>query len=346
MTSVQPPAINAAQSVPNNRFKRFLVIGGVLIVALVITAITASLIINALSGTRHIGSGVANGVQVVPAITLPNDNVFPVGIARAADGTLIFTEFGLAQINKLAADGKVTPWLTSKDGITAPGALISAPDSSYYLLDFSSAKPGSSAGVIKRITADGKVSLLSDKGTNAGLSFLSQMALDPQGNLYVTFTVTGEVWRYAPNGQVTTWVKLAAVNTTAAEPTGIAYDAANKALIVADGATGTIYRVPFNPDGSAGAPNVLYRDATLAFQGVTFDDKGRLLLLAWLHDDGQLAQLDASGKYILLAQSFRDPSTLLATADKVYVVNSDIPGLIPLLHAKPPFTIDVVTGLN
>jgi len=224
--------------------------------------------------------------------------------------------------------------------------LLATPDGVYYLLDFSTPRLGSSAGTIKRVAPDGKLSLFSDKGTRDGLSFLSQMALDAHGNLYVTFTVTGEVWRYTSNGQGVLWLKLAAVKTTNAQPTGIVYDAANQAMIVADGATGTIYRVPIAADGTASAPNVLYRDATLAFQGLTYDDKGRLLLLAWLHDDGQLAQLDASGKYILLAQSFRDPSTLLATNGKVYIVNSDVPGLIPLLHAKPPFTIDLVTGIN
>jgi len=117
-------------------------------------------------------------------------------------------------------------------------------------------------------------------------------------------------------------------------------------MIVADGGTGTIYRLGINADGSAGSPLVMYRDANLSFQGVTYDNSGRLLLLGWLHDDGQLAQLDAKGNYILLAQSFRDPSTLLVLNNKVYVVNSDIHGKSPLLHPLPPFTIDVVTGIG
>jgi sugar lactone lactonase YvrE len=347
MNSTQPQTAGSdAPPSGGTAFKRFLVIFGVLVIVLIITGFTGGLIINALSGTRHLAVGVASGVQVNAIATLTDDNAFPIGITPLKDGTLAVTSLGTDTIYRMAADGKLTSWLTSKDGITAPGAIAAAVDGSVYLLDFSTPKPGTAVGVIKRISADGKVSLFSNIETNTGLSFLSQLAFDQKGNLYVSFTVTGEIWRYLPNGQGSPWLKLAAVNTTAAQPTGVTYDKVNNALIVADAATGTLYRVPIGADGNAGQPLVLYRDAQLSLQGVTFDDSGRLLLLAWLHDDGQLAQLDANGKYILLAQSFRDPSTLLATGGKVYVVNSDIPGLIPLLHAKPPFTVDVVTGIN
>jgi len=100
----------------------------------------------------------------------------------------------------MTADGTLTPWLSAKDGITAPGALTLAPDGSLYLIDFRTPNIGTSVGAIKRITPDGKVSLFSDNGTNTGLSFLSQLTFDAQGNLYVTFTATGEVWRYVASG--------------------------------------------------------------------------------------------------------------------------------------------------
>ena len=36
-------------------------------------------------------------------------------------------------------------------------------------------------------------------------------------------------------------------------------------------------------------------------------------------------------------------SDVLATDGKMYVVNSDLYGLVPRMHPKPPFTVDVVT---
>ncbi len=327
----------------NLTLKRALVIGGVAIAAILITLITILLILNSLGGTRHEGVGAAPGVSVQTFITVPAENAFPTGMVRSADGTFYITAFGTGIIFKAAPDGTLTPWLDRAAGVTAPASLQIAPDGSIYLIDFTSAKPGSAVGAIKRITPDGKVNVYANTQDNLGLSFLSHLAFDGQGNLYVTYTARQEVWRFPVSGEGAAWLKLSAAGNTRAQPTGIVYDAANNAMIVADVTTGTIYRAKIRADGSADQPLVLYRQAGLTFQGLTYDANGQLLVAAWAQDNGQVARIDAEGKFTLLAQGFRAPTDIVAANGKIYVVNSDLPGLVPVLRAKPPFTIDVIS---
>lgn len=339
--------------------KRLLIIVAVLVGALLITAFTGYLILNAINGTRHEATATASGVTVAPLVTVPGDSAYPIGLARGSDGTLYLSTFGSGVIYKLAVTGStgtLTPWVQTMpntsgniDGITAPAALAIAPDGRVIVIDFNSSKPGTAVGVLKQITPDGQVRPFgggaSNAQTSSSLSFLSHLAFDNVGNLYVTFTATSEVWRFTPAGVGAPWLKLSTPTnqSTAAQPTGVTFDAADKSMIVADAASGTIYRVAITSDGQAGPPLVLYRQAGLAVQSVTYDAGGHLLLTAWLHDDGQFARLEANGTYTLLAQSFREPSDALLVGTQAYIVNSDLLGLTPLLHPNPPFTVDVVT---
>jgi len=350
MTTSNLDASAAKPPVPRQAtLKRLAIISGVLAVVVVLVILTGLLIINSLNGTRHDSVAVAKGVSVAPFVTMPGDNVYPIGIARAPDGTLYLSAFGLDTLYKVSANGALTPWLEAANGLVAPGALAVASNGTISLIDFTTAKPGTSAGTIKMITPDGKVSMFSNTAdTTQGLSFLSHLAFDSAGNLYVTFTSSGAIWRFPPNsgGAGTSWLKLASVGGNAAEPTGIAFDKSQNALVIADAASGTIYRATITANGAADQPLVLYRQADLAMQALAFDDAGHLMLTAWQHDNGQLARLEPDGSYTLLAQGFREPSDLLATGGKVYVVNADLQGLVPLMHAKPPFTVDVVSGAS
>src|SRR5579859_2594997 len=287
--------------------KRLAIIVSVLAVAVVLVIITALLILSSLNGTRHESAADAQGVSVAMFATVPGDSAYPIGMARASDGTLYLSAFGSDVLYKAASNGVLTPWVQSGSGLTAPGALTVAPDGTIYVIDFTSAKPGTSAGEIKTIRSDGKVHVFSNSATTMqGLSFLSHLTFDNAGNLYVTFTSTGEIWRFPPisNGVGASWLKLSSVAGNAAEPTGIAYDKTHNALIVSDAASGTIYRVAIMTNGGPDQALVLYRNADLATQAVTFDDAGHLLVTAWQHDNGQLARLEADSTYTLLAHGF------------------------------------------
>jgi DNA-binding beta-propeller fold protein YncE len=346
MTKSNLNAAAVRQPVPRDvALKRLAIILGVLAVAVILVVIAALLILNSLNGTRHDSVAVAPGVSVATFATIPGDSAYPIGIARAPDGTLYLSAFGSDVLYKVSTSGELTPWLQSGSGLVAPGALTVAPDGTIYLIDFTTAKPGSSAGTIKTVMPSGKVNLFSNSPqTTQGLSFLSHLAFDASGNLYATFTSSGEIWRFSPNtnGSGASWLKLASVGGNAAQPTGIAFDKIHNALIVSDAASGTIYRIAILANGGADQPLVLYRNADLPTQALTFDDAGDLYLIAWQRDNGQLARLEVDNTFTLLAQGFREPSDVLAIGTALYVVNADLSGLVPLFHAKPPFTVDVV----
>jgi sugar lactone lactonase YvrE len=342
MPTADPQTDQPADKPKNTTLRRFAVIGGVVIAGVIITAITALFILNSLGGTRHDAIAAATGVSVRTFSTIPGDASYPAGIARASNGTFYVSAFGTGILYKASPDGALQSWLSAGSGINAPSALIVAPDGTIYLIDFSTAKPGSAIGSLKRIKPDGTVSPFGDSSSSNGLSFLSHLALDEGGNLYVTYTATGEVWRFGVDGRASSWLHLNPVNKVEAQPTGLAYDRANHALVIADAGTGTLYRVPLNADGGAGTPTVLLKQANYVPQGLTFASDGRLLIVDWLHDDGRLQRLEKDGTLTLLAQSFREPSDVLAVDNTVYVVNSDLQGLVPLLRAHPPFTVDVV----
>lgn len=338
--AVEPPA-NLQSAPPSNvAARRAAVIIGVLLAVALITTATLSLIANSLAGTRHEASASATGVTVATFATLPGDKAYPAGIVRAADGTFYVSALGSGAIYKASADGKLTPLTLSGTGLTAPAAIALSPDGSLYVADFTSTDPQTSGGTIKRMTPAGSLSVYA---TTQKQYFLSHMAFDAQSNLYITFPGVGEVWRYTTNGTGTLWLKLDPVGQTAGQPTGIVYDKAANAFVIGDAGTGTLYRVAVKADGSADRPVIVYEQGGLEIQAVTSDEKGRLLFSAWVHDNGQLARVDADGKhYVLLAQSFRAPLDVLAADGKIYVVNSDLQGLFPRLSAHPPFTIDVV----
>ncbi len=341
-TTPEPPISSASR----DRLKRFAIIVVVAIVAFALTAGAALLILRSVGGFRREAVPAASGVTVKTFATLPADNAYPVGIARDGSGTIFVSAFGSDVIYRLTADGALQPWLDTRAAITAPAAIASARDGALYVIDFNSSNPGTAVGTLKRITADGRVSMLPGTENNAGLSFLSHLAFSPDGDLFVSYTAESEIWRFPASGSGERWLALPATGAdgkTAAQPTGLAFDSANDALVVADAAGGAIYRVKRRNDGSADTPVVLYRRDGMAVAALAFDGAGRLLFAHWSRDNGELERLESSGAATLLAQGFRAPSALLVLNNDIYVVNSDLPGLIPTVGAKPPFTIDEVS---
>jgi sugar lactone lactonase YvrE len=104
--------------------------------------------------------------------------------------------------------------------------------------------------------------------------FWNGMAFDHRGNLFVSESHFGEIWRLGKNGSFTRWIASdLLLGTTNPGPCGIVHPAiaAGFGIIGANGVffdkhgdmlvnntdLGTVVRIPVNPDGSAGAPSVL-----------------------------------------------------------------------------------------
>ncbi len=316
----------------------------------VIIGLTALLIYNSAVRPRRDSKAVLAGVTVKPFVTLPNDNLFPMGLAAAPDGTLYVTLFGTGAVMQVDAQGNATTWAATKSQFRASGALAFGADRTIFVVDYSTTDPRAAVGTLRRVTADGKTAAfgVTPTGQPLALPLFSQMVFAPNGNLYITDPASARVWQIAPDGSGTIWWTAPALGNTHAQPTGIAYDLTHNALIIGDAGTGSVYRLSL--DGPTGNPLVLYRQSGADVQSVAVDGEGRVLISIWDHDNGQLARLESDGRLTMLADNFRAPTAILYRENKVYVANSDLLGLVPPLfgvipsplRAKPPFTVDVV----
>lgn len=312
-----------------------------------IVALTAVLVINdinsRLNAPRHDSKALLPGISVAPFVTLPDEGIFPVGLTQDADGTFYLSLFGTGAIKKIDAKGAQTPFINPEGAIRAGGPLVIGPDKALYIVDFSE-KTKNAVGQIKRITPDGKVTNFVSLPDGKGLPLFAQMTFDDAGNLYVTDPNGGRIWQFTPDGSPSLWWTAAAVGSSKPQLTGIAFDPAHKALIVSDVGTGTIYRVDLAGDIHRSA--TLYQKTGLDVRALTLDDEGRVLLAIWQNENGILGRLDADGQLIKLADGFRAPTAIVYWDGKAYIVNSDLPGILQQIKAKPPFTVDVVDLSN
>lgn len=84
------------------------------------------------------------------------------------------------------------------------------------------------------------------------------LTFDPHGNMYVTESFLGEIWRASPGGEATLWFQsdlLIPPEGGVFGANGIVYEGG--ALYVASSDQGTIVRVPIRHDGSPGRPAVV-----------------------------------------------------------------------------------------
>src|SRR5450432_748418 len=188
-----------------------------------ITGLTALLIYNSLKAPRHDAKAEAPSVTVTTFLSFPDDNIYPMGLTLAPDGSFYLTEFGTGTLLKADLQGKVTPVKPKSGSFKAPGAVAVAADGSVYLIDYSSSNPNQAIGSVERLAADGSVTLPSTPNGKS-LSLFAQAAFDPAGNLYVTSPATAEVWRFDPSGVAHVWWAVPPLADLAAQPTGITFD--------------------------------------------------------------------------------------------------------------------------
>jgi len=333
---------------PRLRLRRFVIIVGVALATLAITLLTIYLIVTNWGGPRREPIASQPNLTVRSFVKWPDAEtaIYPVGIARDAAGVLYVSSFGKGAIYKISADGKPTQWVGSTNGITAPAAIAFAPDGALYVVDFSNPDPAKGIGSLKRIAPDGSVTgVAATQSANNSLSFLSQLVFDGRGDLFISYANRGEVWRYPPGGAGAVWLIVPSGDGKQAQPTGLAYDAAANALYIGDDESGSLYRVPLKADGSADIPLRVYSEAGRTLPALALDEQGRILSAQWTKDNGYVRRLESDGKFTTLAENLRAPLSMIAQNGLIYVVNSDLPGLLRTSGgAKPPFTIDAIAA--
>jgi sugar lactone lactonase YvrE len=163
----------------------------------------------------------------------------------------------------------------------------------------------------------------------SGVGVWNGMAFDHRGNLYVSDTAGGAIWRLAKNGDFTMWSGSSLLKgTTAPGPCGIVGPTVTAGLgsfgangiffnkhgdmLVSNTDIGDIVRIPMNPDGSAGTASVFSGPACDLWgaDGGAMDNADNLYVAA--DAINQIVRVDPTGHIQVLAAGYplNEPSDI------------------------------------
>ena len=224
---------------------------------------------------------------------------FPEGIAVDKTGNLFVSINTLGQIWKIKPDGTETLLLTIPpvDKSMAFGIAVDAPGNVYAAFAFNPTTQG-----VYRIDKRGNSMRL--PGTE-NILWANGLAFDDRGNLYVTDSIAGAIWRIAPGGSAEIWLQHSYLEGLGKIPgfppvgaNSIAYY--HGSLYIANTEKGLLLRVPIMRGGSTGTPEVVAGGIGLiGLDGIALDVHGNIYgalvlqskLIKISHDDAEITVL-------------------------------------------------------
>lgn len=122
------------------------------------------------------------------------------------------------------------------------------------------------------------------------IAFPNDVAILPNGTVYITDSLDGAVWRSLPNKEAERWVQNESLKGTGMfplpQPVGangiVVSQRSDKGdiggVLVSNTERGQLLRIPILPDGNAGDPVVLFSDPSLltGLDGLTLDPGGNI----------------------------------------------------------------------
>jgi sugar lactone lactonase YvrE len=294
--------------------------------------------------------------QVVPVITFPHDENAPYGfdvtegIALSPRGNLYVGMNIGGQLYKVAPNGGVSLLADFVDNVDASNLLGLAVDADENVYACVWGYNDPSLNGVWRVDPQGhKELVLPIPGAYWG-SIPNALAFDKDGNLYVTDSGSGSIWRLDTHGDSGLWVQDDLLLGDYFGANGIAYR--NRSLWVTNTDRGRIVRIPIERDGTPGRPEIFVESPDLiGADGGQFDVLGNLYVPVYYQ--GLLARVSPRGKVEILLTveqlapfaspispvfGFgRDSTTLYMTGTNpdVAKVNFGIPGMLLPQFAHP-----------
>jgi gluconolactonase len=214
----------------------------------------------------------------------------PEGPAFDRNGNLFFVNWLTSSINRLDLDGNVTEFYNT-GGI--PAGLAFHPDGSLWVAD-----EGDDIHGLMRITPDGRAEIVVNEYEGTPLNGANDLVIDRNGVVYFSDpwrssaeNPIGGFYRYSPDG------RLEQIDTGLAFPNGVALNADESAVYLAETYRTRILRYQLNADGSMGSAEEwgLTGDPP-GPDGMAFDAEGNLYCAH--HGGGRVDIFAPDGKRI------------------------------------------------
>jgi sugar lactone lactonase YvrE len=221
---------------------------------------------------------------------------YPEGVALDASGNIYVSLANTGEIRRIAPDGAQSTVARIHVAGGYVLGLAVAPDGAIHVA--APATPQKDLGLwrIENGTAT-RVARLDPRG------FPNDVAIDVDGNVYVSDSALGAVWKVAPTGTAVIWIQdpLLTGDRTAFGFGANGLELRDGALFVNNTSKGSIVRVPIQADGTAGSAEVFFQDPVLiGADGLAFDGAGN----AYVTTDGlqnTLVKVSADGTVQTLA---------------------------------------------
>jgi len=206
----------------------------------------------------------AADVETVVSFDLASGEL-PEGVAVDMDDNVYVSLIApVSEIREISPSGTQSTLADLNVGGFGPLGLAVGDDGTVYaaVASFDPATQG-----VYRVSADGAATRL--PGTGA-ISFPNDLVFDRHGNLFVTDTAGGAVWRIPPGGSAELWIQdpflLGTGELGAAVPlgvNGIALTLRQHGIIVSNTERGTLLRIHVRRNGTAGDIHVVADDPAL-----------------------------------------------------------------------------------
>ncbi len=285
--------------------------------------------------------------------TLPEGATNPEGIAVGPDGNIYVstfavggTESGVGEIFVFNQGGSLVRKVAVAGSSNLLLELAFHPDTGDLLvIDFGNQQLLD----VDPVTGTSSVFATIPGGGGAGPNVLT---FDSLGNVYISDSFQGIVWVTDQNGSggmPSVWVQDPLLTTSGVPPfgaNGIAFNNDESALFVSNTGDDTVIRVPVNPDGSAGVPEVFVNSVNGA-DGLIIDENDNLWIAA--NQSDEIVVVDPAGRAIAKLGDFGGitrrgapvgllfPASLVSDGKYIYVTNLALDlrlfGLAPPINA-------------
>jgi sugar lactone lactonase YvrE len=225
---------------------------------------------------------------------LPDGGTLPEGLAVAPNGDVYVATFdGSKKIFVFNENGGLLRTLTVNSSGFLLGLGFHPQTGAFLVIDFGAGK------VLKVDPQTGGASDFISLASPTG-SGLNALTFDAAGNVYVSDSFNGAVWKSGSTGQLgltTPWVQNALLKTTGDPPfgaNGLAFNKAGNILFVANTGNDTIVQIPVS-SGSPGTPAVFVNSINGA-DGLILDDHDNIWVAA--NQSDEIVVVDNTGKVL------------------------------------------------